>query len=72
MEWLVECPRCGTFVQTQKTDPTCCPKCHATEIDTTPLESGGETVCCEHCGHEYDRHVGDQCPNCGHIKKKST
>ena len=25
-----------------------------------------ETVCCDHCGHEYDRHIGDLCPNCGH------
>ena len=25
-----------------------------------------ETICCGHCGHEYDRHVGDVCPNCGH------
>ena len=23
-----------------------------------------ETICCKHCGHEYDRHVGDYCPNC--------
>jgi len=25
-----------------------------------------ETICCEHCGHEYDRHIGSECPNCGH------
>ena len=25
-----------------------------------------ETICCEECGHEYDRHIGDECPNCGH------
>jgi len=29
-------------------------------------ESSLETICCDHCGHEYDRHVGDECPNCGH------
>ena len=29
-----------------------------------------ETICCEHCGHEYDRHIGDQCPNCGHLQSK--
>lgn len=25
-----------------------------------------ETICCDGCGHEYDRHIGDECPNCGH------
>jgi len=25
-----------------------------------------ETICCEACGHEYDRHIGDECPRCGH------
>lgn len=25
-----------------------------------------EVLCCNHCGYEYDRHIGDMCPNCGH------
>ena len=25
-----------------------------------------ETICCDHCGYEYDRHIGDNCPNCDH------
>jgi len=29
-----------------------------------------ETICCEHCGFEYDRHVGDECPNCGHLNNQ--
>jgi len=24
-----------------------------------------ETICCYGCGYEYDRHIGDICPNCG-------
>ena len=25
-----------------------------------------ETICCDNCGEEYDRHIGDVCPRCGH------
>ncbi len=31
-------------------------------------EASTETICCEHCGFEYDRHIGDECPNCGHMQ----
>jgi len=24
-----------------------------------------ETICCDKCGYEYDRHIGDDCPCCG-------
>jgi len=24
-----------------------------------------ETICCDYCGHEYNRLSGDECPNCG-------
>jgi hypothetical protein len=34
--------------------------------DDGEAEEDGETICCGHCGHEYDRHIGDECPNCGH------
>lgn len=28
-------------------------------------ESGeSETICCDHCGYEYGRSIGDLCPNC--------
>jgi rubrerythrin len=37
--------------------------------DIRQEQSGTQTICCGHCGHEYDRHVGDQCPNCGHVSK---
>ena len=29
-------------------------------------EDEDETICCDSCGHEYDRHIGDLCPNCDH------
>lgn len=24
-----------------------------------------QTICCDDCGEEYDRHIGDDCPRCG-------
>jgi hypothetical protein len=27
-----------------------------------------ETTVCEHCGYEYPRLVGDECPNCGYLQ----
>lgn len=34
MEFEVDCPHCGRFVQVQKSDPVLCPKCQSPEIDT--------------------------------------
>ena len=34
------------------------------DLYTISEEESTETICCDHCGHEYDRHIGDECPNC--------
>ena len=33
-EWIVDCPKCGKFTAVQKGEPTICPKCKTTDIDT--------------------------------------
>lgn len=38
MEWEVNCPKCGVFIQVQKGDPTICPKCGEPDIDTRPVD----------------------------------
>ena len=40
MEFNVSCPECGNFVQIQKGDPVCCPKCGEVDIDTSPMDFG--------------------------------
>ena len=37
MEWEVDCPKCGVFIQIQKGDPAICPRCGETNIDTKPV-----------------------------------
>ena len=37
-EWEVSCPTCGDFVQIQKSDPVCCPKCQDPNIETKNVQ----------------------------------
>lgn len=38
MEWEVNCPKCGVFVQIQKLEPVLCPMCLCSDIDVVQLE----------------------------------
>lgn len=38
MDWEVNCPHCGVFVQVQKGEPVTCPQCDSPDIDTTPID----------------------------------
>jgi hypothetical protein len=42
-----------------------CTTCNEVLMDFDKPEQS-ETICCGRCGHEYDRHIGDECPNCNH------
>lgn len=35
IEWEIECPNCGTFIQVQKNNPVICSKCHCPDIETS-------------------------------------
>jgi rubrerythrin len=35
IEWEIECPKCGTFTQIQKSEPVLCPQCLCPDIDTS-------------------------------------
>jgi Zn finger protein HypA/HybF involved in hydrogenase expression len=52
-EWLVDCPRCGRFIQVQKADPTICPRCHETDIDTS--RNGNSLEELNQGNHDEDR-----------------
>lgn len=50
------CSECGEVLSLLEMKHGLCTKC-----DECPPES----ICCDDCGYEYDRHIGDDCPNCG-------